>query len=340
MKQKVISIELLRIIACFLVIAFHCDFIVKPCFERTIYGFGAYCIYHISTIGLPLFFIITSISLYNTTDYLSTLFDFYKKRLIYPGLPFYFMSIFYYLWNHWDELRMGNLATMVCAALERSLQEPQHYHLWFVYSWLGLTILLPFLKRFLNALSYKELKHLVMICVFVKIVTNYSLVLINEFYFSSWVVYYILGYYLLKEETKRKYKLYYGIGSISFCISLLIHFEGYENTVLGNHLFDISPLMIFQVAAIFCFFVQLSKLIDFTLSKRVVRIIEKLSGCTVWIYLWHPFFLTKYGNYFLVTSNYIVRILCVASAVFFMSLTMSLICRLIQSVIFSRIIRL
>lgn len=326
MKHKIISIEILRIIACFLVIMFHCDFVIKPNFGYTIQGFGAYIIYHVSTLGLPVFFIVTSLSLGNENDYLLDLCGYYKRKIKNPGIPFFLMSIFYYLWNHFSELKNYNFLYIIWKAIRVSLKEPQHYHLWFIYSWLGLMILLPYLKRFLNSLSYNELRYFIILCMLIKVLNNYSLVLINEFYFASWVLYYILGYYLLKEQTIKKYKIYYFFGIISFIIGLLIDFMGYRNSILGNHLFDTSPIMIVQVMAIFCFFVKLSNYIDGFISIKIRKTILKLSKVTVWIYLWHPFFLTRYGHVLRISSNGLIEIMWLTSIIFLISMIASLFC--------------
>ena len=336
--HRFISIDILRIIACFLVITFHCDYILKPNFEQTLPGLGAYLIYHISTLGLPTFFIITSLSLFNENDYMSNLVTYYKKRLLNPGIPFFCMSIFYYLWNHFSELKKEkDIINLILEIFISSLQTPQHYHLWFIYSWFGLMILLPFLKTLLTNLSYNGLIHFIVICLLTQFLIIYLIVLIYEFYFGSWVIYYIWGYFLLKSKTQERYSTTYLLGIISFAISVWIHFMGYNDTVLGNHLFDTSPIMIFQTGALFCFFINISEVIDKHISAKTTKIIKKMSQYSVWIYLWHPFFLTKFGNTFRIKSNYAIDILCVAPAVFLMSLIMSIICEWVQKII-SRIL--
>lgn len=141
-RQHYEGIEILRALACFMVVILHCI----PPFAGEMPGEGeAPFLFFLAVArsAVPLFFMITG---YLLLDRDEEIFQFYKKRMLKIAAPVVFYSLFYTV--------MGALASNEPLTLRLLLISPFRpiLHLWFMYHLLGAYIFMPFLRRmFVNA---------------------------------------------------------------------------------------------------------------------------------------------------------------------------------------------
>ncbi len=106
MKKIVYSLDYLRVIACIMVIGIHNMHLVSENVQDVRY----IAINHFVKLGLPLFFVLSSIALDNSVEYINDLKKYYSKKVLSLGIYFFIFSIFYYEYTN-DKL--SSLSTAI-----------------------------------------------------------------------------------------------------------------------------------------------------------------------------------------------------------------------------------
>lgn len=281
--KRIVALDYLRIISCILVIGIHGIWLLSPEDNYLINPLLYTVLNHIVRLGLPLFFILSSISLVSNIDILCNLKRYYLKKLCSLYFPFFAWSIYYYeLSNNLLHSPM-EIIINIPKACWITLTQSQYYHTWYMYALLGLILLAPFLKRMLDNLSYVELFRLCGILLIAKALNTFEIIKIGELYFGSWVIYYIFGSFFLRKESEAIYLKVIYFSIVMFIFSIYIDYY-FSESVFMNNIFEYSPIMIFQVSGIFCTFIWIDKIKKMALPK----IVKYLSKFTFQIYLAHP----------------------------------------------------
>lgn len=193
MKQRNYNYDIMRVLACILIICMH-----APMPTVAANGIILSSISYFTAPGLCLFFVISgSLLLPIKTDTKT----FLKKRLgkvIMPTLVFtiLYISLNYFINEKHDILR---------SVLSIPFSAQGHGVLWFMYTLLGLYLISPIISKWLDAATKKEVEFylllwLITLCypilkLFVEIDESNTGVL---YYFSGYIGYFVLGYYLRK----------------------------------------------------------------------------------------------------------------------------------------------
>lgn len=215
MTKKSTALNYIRIIACIMVIGIHLlGWLSKINNNRIslIYLLTE----HIVRIGLPIFFILSAVSLIGESDFLADIKSFYLKKACNIFFPFYIWSSIYYQLSN-ETLGFTKLSIKsFFTGFYMSFFTSQHFHLWYMYAFLGLVILMPFLKRMVDHLSNKEMEILCGMILAVLALKEYLKIQIDEFYLGSWVSFYIFGAFIFRKEIKKCYPIlsFIGGGSI------------------------------------------------------------------------------------------------------------------------------
>lgn len=204
--------------------------------------------------AVPIFFMISGSLLLNKEESLSVI---YTKRLPKIILPFIFWTVVYIFFdvthsNHtWQELSI------------KAISEPIIYHLWFIYTLIGLYVVTPLIRVLTKNLSRNYLEYLIILSF---IVSSIFPLIFKIFKISigipvpfaeGYILYFLLGYYLVTYPQKELYKLFfYLLGLTSF---LIIIFGTYFLTVSAGKYdnFFHKPLsfpVVFSSIFLFLFF--------------------------------------------------------------------------------------
>jgi len=291
-KERVLYLDVLRILACFAVVVIHSAGMIN---EASLIGtqvwWVAVILNSLSRWCVPIFFMISGLNLLSYRDRYSTK-TFLSKRFFRVVVPFIFWAIFYFIWA-WavGDLKISN----VVEAVNNLIGGPPIYHLWFFYAYIGVCLVTPFL----TALSKKEnrsyLLWLILMCIF----ANQVIPLFSKFWginfgfeiplASAYLDYYLLGWWLKDKEFSPKIHwliLFGGIsgilvtifGSYWLCIQKKtadFYFMDYETlTTLA------SALMVF----IGIKQLDWERIIN---SHRIQSVMRNLANCTFGIYLVH-----------------------------------------------------
>ena len=195
--------------------------------------------------GTPLFFMITG-ALFLSKEI--EIISFLKKRFIRIMIPFLFWSLIYIV----NEATLSsvyqktNFFTNIWNAHfgARLLKGEISYHLWYVYSVIGLYLFIPILNKWIKNSTEKEILYFLIVWV-ITLILSYRYFegkiswYLKPLYFAEYIGYLVLGYYLFKINvseimggclTKFDRKRFYGTLIV---LSFLI-------TALGTYFFSIK----------------------------------------------------------------------------------------------------
>ena len=193
MKQRNYSFDIMRVLACIMIICMH-----APMPSANANGIVLSTISYFTAPGLCLFFVISgSLLLPIKTDTKT----FLKKRLGKVIMPTLVFTILYISLNYFINEKQDILHSV----LSIPFSAQGHGVLWFMYTLLGLYLISPIISKWLDAATKKEVEFylllwLITLCypilkLFVEIDESNTGIL---YYFSGYIGYFVLGYYLRK----------------------------------------------------------------------------------------------------------------------------------------------
>ena len=282
--KRILWLDYLRVFACFLVIVVHVPELSESVYEK-IYTYS-------SRIAVPLFFMISG---YLTLPFDPSLKNLFKNRLPRLFFPFLTWSIIYaFLPSFFGDSDFNT-------AIHRFIGIPialTASHLWYMYAIIGLYIFAPIISPWLNSASRRQILFYLIIWMltltFPYIINDTTGIKMDEwnsiftfYYFTGYLGYFILGFYLKKfpvKLNKWKYKLFFtGTLFLNFLIAFLVlHFLDAS--------FQVTRYLTVNVALFSFSIFMLIKQINFSdnfLSKIIVELSLKSFG----IYLIHEFVL-------------------------------------------------
>ena len=289
-QKRIYNYDLIRIIAFFGVLFIHVFVVPQADNLVGIASWLRYIIHLFGRISFFMFFILSGALHLNSDD--EKLSKFYFKKLIKIIIPFLLYEIIYYIIDPLQSFSKCGRSFFYCV-----LNNKTYIHMWFIYSIVSIYISTPFLKKMCKALGDKELFNLFLLILFISFVLNLLPVFNVNIYFPDTiftgnVAYFLIGYIVTNcSILKKKHRLLYCLGGISFFISLfLIKFGIYE--FVDNFLY--SPFMFIMVPSLFMF------LSNINLSKFNKNVLEKMSYYTFDLYFIHILviaFLVKLSEY-------------------------------------------
>jgi len=240
----------------------------------------------ISRYSVPIFFMISGALLLNK-DY--SLKSFFGKRLGKILPPFLIWSIIYSVFNRYIfKEEPFNIIKII-----KDVFYGAEYHLWFIYTLLGVYLTVPILRKWIKDATVKEMRYVLIIWFLTLILTIPNLKVyffkIDLSFFSGFIGYFILGYYLSLFKFRK-------IVSVSLIVlgNVITIFGTYYFTAKTSkfyyYFYEYLCVNAFLVSSgIFMFF---NKMV--TPSKKVNSIAQRLNQATFGIYLIHPLMLTMF----------------------------------------------
>lgn len=276
MKQRILYLDLLRIIACVMIVFMHSQ---RP--GMGIPGWFLSGSSYITAAGIGLFFMISGALILGKAKTLAEgeeldTFSFLKHRLLKIVVPLAFWSLLYWSLSSIDNSGLGVM--------------------WFLWTIGGLYLLSPILIRWLQHASLREVELylgvwlLTLLYPFLKLITP-----LEEgdtswiYYFHGYVGYFILGYYLSVAPMERLRKFCWGFALIFLLFTLI---APCAVLVFGlkvdfySLFWYLSISVVLQCIVWFVGFRSLEPLFSSRFSTYAPQIV-KLSAMTFGIYLSH-----------------------------------------------------
>ncbi len=298
-NQRDISIDMLRILSIFFMMLLHVSAHNLSLVSVTSFSWQVFNVYDsISRFCVPVFIMISGVYFLDPKKNIS-LKDIYFKRILRLAVALVFWNFCYSLHSLLLYEKLGN-DTISTYFLYSTIFG--HYHLWFIYTLIGLYLIIPFLKKitendfltkyflilFLifclggNFLKFKE---------FFPTIIETLLSKSNLSFFMGFSGYFVLGYFLYNYHMPKKYQyIIYITAGIS--IYFTIYMTNLYSNILGEPDFYwykyLLPNTFFVATAIFVFFKYKVSLIK--ISQRCQKSIVSLSKLSFGAYLVHDFF--------------------------------------------------
>lgn len=259
---------------------------------------------------VPIFIMISGMFLLNKNEESITIF--LKKRFSKILIPLIFWSIMYYIWKIRTNIQLFSLKNVITDFL----QGQAYYHLWFAYMILGLYLITPILKIYINNANKHSIRYFLYI--WLLITCGYPLISklfninigINIEFANGYIGYFILGYYLsIINLSKMQKKVLYFMAIICLVITPIFTFilTKKNNGILDEYVHGyLSPTTIIISTAVFLLIKNINwnnlinhnsiiyKIINlishfsFGIYLMHVIILEFLSELNINCYLWHP----------------------------------------------------
>lgn len=193
MKERNYNYDIMRVLACIMIICMH-----APMPNLNANGIILSTISYFTAPGLCLFFVISgSLLLPIKTDTTT----FLKKRLGKVIMPTLVFTILYIILNCINGEQQNILRT-ICSI---PFSAQGHGVLWFMYTLIGLYLVAPIISKWLDSASKREVELYLLLWVITLCYPILKLFVgINEgntgvlYYFSGYIGYFVLGYYLRK----------------------------------------------------------------------------------------------------------------------------------------------
>lgn len=318
-NQRIISLDILRVIACFLVCYCHIVSESQYIYINSIDGNWIFVTltFIISKIAVPIFFMISgALMLKEEQDTGKML----KKTFLRIIIPLFIFSALIYFKDNLS-ISVSNILEFFNQFLKGSILIPY----WYLYSLIGIYIMTPFISTLVNNLDDKKYKQLIILgfvfTILLNTLKNLNIVINSgiNIALTAYFYYFILGHYIFhKCKFDKKNIVVLNIISIIILIITTITIANGNIKELVNKIGDINLLIIF-ILSLSCFmsikyFVEVR-----TLPTFVVKITEFVSPLTFGIYLIHSLFLGKLSfifNFLIIHLNDSISVL-IYSGVFF-----------------------
>ena len=323
MKQRVFYLDFLRSFAIVMVLILHS---ISPYISRPdLYGTTSWYIYIVLNAfvrtGVPIFFMISGYLLL-TSDKCKNFKEFYKKSFIHIGIPLVFWNVAYYI----GKCIFNNTNFEITQLLSQFIDCGTEYHLWYLYTLIGIYLIAPFLKILVEHCNVEQLiwlLFLMMFCTtirpFINTITPIYIYLFDPL-FNGYISCFLLGYILgnIKYDYK-KIAIFSILGITCFFVSAIGH-----NILSSSEKINLT----FNSGYSLCHYGLAASI--FVVSKVLFEkkaILEKnitnISKLSFGIYLIHVMVMDFIVKYLIIDASPIISSLYIFSITFLISLILS-----------------
>ncbi len=209
-KDASIPVDVIRTLAIFLVIMLHAAIEPTPSLleteQQVMTHFWAMNVYNsLSRVSVPLFVMLSGALLLQPSKN-EPLGVFLKKRFRRIGLAFVFWGAAFFAWR-----AFVNGETLTVNSVVQGVLQGPYFHFWFMYMIVGLYLITPLLRLFVDHADLRVLKYIVVLW-FVGVAINPLIGAVagykldtNVFVIAGWVGYFLLGVYLQKERVRSRF---------------------------------------------------------------------------------------------------------------------------------------
>ena len=233
-SNRIVYMDVLRVIACFSVIMIHSSayYVVK---DIGSFNFWVGNIFDgLARIGVPLFVMISGALMLDKNYQFST--QKIIKHIIRMIVFFVFWSALYCIFNIVGSIIIEHESIDITKIIVSLIKG--HYHLWFVYLIIGLYLIVPLLRLWVNDTNKKYVEYFIILSIIftyiipqiISIGSNYSNLFehINDIierklslkYVGGFTTYFILGWYINNYELKNK-RIIYILGLFGVLITIM-----------------------------------------------------------------------------------------------------------------------
>lgn len=288
--MRKVNLDILRILACFLVIVNHTNSDVFLSTVPSLTWFSSVLYFFVSKVAVPLFVMISGAVLLSKKE---TYKEFFKKRILKTMLVLISFSFMYYMISI---IKTGGTFDVI--DFIRKLYSQQITNaFWYLYLYLGILLMLPLLRKLVEKLSVKDYIYYFSISI-----TVFSILPIVEHYlefppiqnhfmlpiFNIYITYFLLGHFIENVLDKKYFNnkisatLLIG-GTFAIIMSVILTYNEYKINPSNYLFFDKAILITTLIPSVMLFYI--SKLYFCDKTGKGYNVISKISTHTFGIYL-------------------------------------------------------
>lgn len=301
MKQRLIYLDWLRIYAIITVVTIHTSAGIVSNNLNTIpisNWLAANFYESISRPSVPLFVMISGALMLSNSKEIKYK-SFLQKRISKIIIPLLGWSFIYYSYNVYrgDHYPFFSLSQFIKLFLTNGIS----VHFWFMYMILGIYLITPLIKIFIQNASMKDIHYFLILWIYASVIVKFMNFYfgysfnIELYYVTNYVGYFILGYYLSNIPISSKLKKISFVSAVvGTCSTFLLTYFSTKNGsgALQEFWYEyLSPNVLFSAVGIFVFI--RSTRIN---TNKIPVIFEKLSNVSFGIYLIHILVLQVLSN--------------------------------------------
>ncbi len=293
-KERIIYLDILRVMACCMIVLMH-----SPHPNAGNSGHVVVPICFLTAAGLCLFFMVSGALLLPVQ---TSVFEFLKKRVSKIVFPTLFWTLFYLAVSLFiDKVSLSEIGQSFVSI---PFSKQGHGILWFMYTLIGLYLLSPILSGFLKRATRQEVKfYLILWTITLLYPWLKEWVVIDEsphgvlYYFTGFVGYYVLGYYL--HTYKPKVHLLVSLLLIFVPMIGLVAYElmGHEGWQSSGRFWYLSVFVAMMCVGWFSLAQRKNNCVPMKESAQITNchrgsdygMLKLMSNCCFGIYLIHIF---------------------------------------------------
>lgn len=288
--------DILRIFACFMVIINHTNSVIFKNFFPSLSGQASLILFFISKTAVPVFFMISGALLLGKRDSYKTA---YGKRAfkILSDIIIFSVIISIVMNESFKEINFDFFISLI--------NKPAFVSYWYLYSYLALMLMLPFLQKLTASLSSKDFMVLLSLLFFFNQILSFCSYLkilppVSDYFsrnlLSGDMFYFFLGYFICRilpdyTNTSIKKRRTLAISAFVFLTSILFCFYKTSLEFYNNGNFSMSLDNVFNLPIVLCssalFVFVFFLLKNVTFSERFAKLLTIVSNATFGIYLTH-----------------------------------------------------
>lgn len=296
MKERKIYLDVVRIIACFLVIVNHTNSRIFQTTEISPTWFASITYFFICKVAVPLFIMISGATLLNKQDSYRKTFS----RVIRIVWVIILFSLIYYINNCYLNDTVFSIKEFLVSIYQKGITNA----FWYLYLYIGILVMMPILQRMTPVLTQRDFKYFFGISFgflgTMPILIHYNPNLQYSKYiefplFTTYIALLFAGYYIAyKCRIRRKVLGALNIASI-ICIAASVILTYHEYTLNPKkYLFFDNRYFITIVIPSICLFANAKYWCEKKqLSGWFKMIVTKVGRCTFGIYLLSDLFIQK-----------------------------------------------
>lgn len=294
-KERIFYIDEIRALAIIFVVFIHVSkWFVNAETPHTLFWNFSSSFAALGNLGVPLFFMISGALLLNKKYELKS---FFKRRFSRIFIPFVFWIAVVVLFKIFVLGHDSSFEGILSIIFKEG-------YVWFIWTLVGLYLFIPVINPYIAEYKTKGAEYFLVIWLIIFFFNAFSLkpYNIDVTYFTRFLGYLILGWYLANKQFKLSDRSMMIMGVLMFVISTGVCLYTIQNQIpLGN--FYLTPIPVFQASGIFLFLkysAQIAESGNGSLTQKIYygikdsrlgKIILSISLCSYGMYLTHYMFI-------------------------------------------------
>jgi len=307
-NKRILYLDYLRGFAIIMVLALHCisDYMVRADLFGSVSWYAFLALNALARTGVPIFLMISG-CLILSSEKTDNFGEFYKKRLLHIAIPLVFWNLVYFILKS----AFGSAGFDIGMLFADLINCGTEYHLWYLYTLIGIYLFAPFLRIIVKNCTIKQLCGLLVLMLFCSSIRPFIntvapegvYVFLFEPMFNGYVALFLMGYILSKIEYSPK----------TAVIFVSVAVFGFAGSVILNHVSS-SPMAVDFPAnggyslchyALAAGVFVISKFI-FTKKSSLCPAVSNLAKCSFGIYLVHVAVIKAISKFIMIDASPIV----------------------------------